>query len=342
MTNKEEDQDVKAEIELPAGDGAKPSGSKRVEDRGSERLQDREHDSQAGLSVSFGPTSMVQTEGDYESADDRESSVVFPMAFYDPMTMQVMKDPVVDRDGNSIEKPAKAPDTGVYYPNRALKSIIQRQVELASPSFVGSLRRIDDAVWKSWSKLVDNSLIGGSPKPLPDGFYCPISAEVMVDPVISPDGHTFERMAIEHWVRANGTNPISRDPLPLNSLRRNNNLYDLIQLEKNKLDSARHPSIIRWKESTAETSRRDDFLYEDEETPQETPQVESMPTTYGEIASLQRRQRQVRNNSIMFVLLCTAMVLLFVLPYGAALLLYIVALFICNKLCEPTDSETTN
>jgi U-box domain len=326
------------QAELPAGDGAKPSGSKRVEDRGSERLEDLANDNQAGLSVSFGPTSMVQTEGDYDDAEDRESSAVFPMAFYDPMTMQVMKDPVVDRDGNSIEKPANTPDTGVYYPNRALKSIIQRQVELASPSLVGSMRRIDDTVRKSWSKLVDNSLIGGNTKPLPDGFYCPITAEVMVDPVISPDGHTFERMAIEHWVRANGTNPISRDPLPLKNLRRNNNLYDLIQLEKNKLDSVMHPSIIRWKESTAETSRRDDFHYEDEET----PNVESMPTTYGEIAALQQRQRQVRNNSIMFVLFCTALVLLVVLPYGAALLLALVAVFICSNLCEPTppDNET--
>jgi hypothetical protein len=54
------------------------------------------NNNQAQLSISFGPTSMVQTEGDYEYDDDRESSVVFPMAFYGLMTIQVLNDPVVD------------------------------------------------------------------------------------------------------------------------------------------------------------------------------------------------------------------------------------------------------
>jgi U-box domain len=72
-------------------------------------------------------------------------------------------------------------------------------------------------------QAVDNSLIGGNLKLLPDRFYCPIMAEVMVDPVISQDANTIEQMAIENWVWANSTNPISRDLFPLKSLCWNNN-----------------------------------------------------------------------------------------------------------------------
>ena len=30
-------------------------------------------------------------------------------------------------------------------------------------------------------------------------FLCPITQEVMTDPVLTSDGHTYERDAIEHW-----------------------------------------------------------------------------------------------------------------------------------------------
>ena len=34
------------------------------------------------------------------------------------------------------------------------------------------------------------------------GFLCPITQEVMDDPVITSDGHTYERVAIEQWCTA--------------------------------------------------------------------------------------------------------------------------------------------
>lgn len=33
-------------------------------------------------------------------------------------------------------------------------------------------------------------------------FVCPITRQVMKDPVLTPDGHTYERTAIEEWCRA--------------------------------------------------------------------------------------------------------------------------------------------
>lgn len=36
---------------------------------------------------------------------------------------------------------------------------------------------------------------------IPNGFICPITIEIMDDPVIAADGHSYERMAIEGWFR---------------------------------------------------------------------------------------------------------------------------------------------
>ncbi|MCH9643949.1 MAG: U-box domain-containing protein [Gammaproteobacteria bacterium] len=42
-------------------------------------------------------------------------------------------------------------------------------------------------------------------------YFCPITMERMVDPVMTADGHTFERAAIERWFAAgNTTSPITR------------------------------------------------------------------------------------------------------------------------------------
>jgi len=35
----------------------------------------------------------------------------------------------------------------------------------------------------------------------------------MVDPVIDPEGNTYERSAIEDWLSKNQTSPITRNPL---------------------------------------------------------------------------------------------------------------------------------
>ena len=41
----------------------------------------------------------------------------------------------------------------------------------------------------------------------PDALCCPISMEIMRDPVIAADGHTYERVEIESWFANNRTSP---------------------------------------------------------------------------------------------------------------------------------------
>ncbi|MBA0811893.1 hypothetical protein Gohar_025907 [Gossypium harknessii] len=50
---------------------------------------------------------------------------------------------------------------------------------------------------------------------LPDDFRCPISLEIMSDPVILPSGHTFDRVSIQRWLDSgHRTCPITKLPLP--------------------------------------------------------------------------------------------------------------------------------
>ncbi|KAL8534612.1 hypothetical protein ACS0TY_010578 [Phlomoides rotata] len=71
-------------------------------------------------------------------------------------------------------------------------------------------------------------------EPLPS-FYCPITADVMVDPVETPTGHTYERGAIEKWLEE-GDNlcPITKTPLSRLSLRPNRTLRQSIEEWRNR------------------------------------------------------------------------------------------------------------
>uniref|UniRef100_A0A8C5PR84 WD repeat, SAM and U-box domain-containing protein 1 n=1 Tax=Leptobrachium leishanense TaxID=445787 RepID=A0A8C5PR84_9ANUR len=47
----------------------------------------------------------------------------------------------------------------------------------------------------------------------PGEFLCPITCEVMKDPVIASDGYSYERTAIESWISAKRTSPMTNLPL---------------------------------------------------------------------------------------------------------------------------------
>ena len=47
----------------------------------------------------------------------------------------------------------------------------------------------------------------------PDDFVCPITTEVMSDPVMAADGHAYERTAIERWLATKSTSPMTGEEL---------------------------------------------------------------------------------------------------------------------------------
>jgi hypothetical protein len=48
----------------------------------------------------------------------------------------------------------------------------------------------------------------------PKSFFCPITHQVMKEPVLAMDGHTYEKEAISKWVSKHGTSPMTNMPLP--------------------------------------------------------------------------------------------------------------------------------
>ncbi|CAN0400253.1 unnamed protein product [Pylaiella littoralis] len=64
---------------------------------------------------------------------------------------------------------------------------------------------------------------------LRDEFSCPITRELMRDPVIAADGHTYDREAIEMWLRNHDTSPKTGQPMEQLSLVPNLNLRRLIK-----------------------------------------------------------------------------------------------------------------
>ena len=52
----------------------------------------------------------------------------------------------------------------------------------------------------------------------PHDFCCPITQELMSDPVMASDGHTYERAAIERWFESNQTSPLTGEELASKAL----------------------------------------------------------------------------------------------------------------------------
>merc|ERR1712146_774280 len=69
-----------------------------------------------------------------------------------------------------------------------------------------------------------------SERTVPHEYFCPITGEIMKDPVSDNEGISYEREAIEEWLRrGNTTSPITRKPLQLCDLRPNVDLRKSIK-----------------------------------------------------------------------------------------------------------------
>lgn len=63
---------------------------------------------------------------------------------------------------------------------------------------------------------------------IPEHFVCPISLEIMEDPVIASDGYTYERKSIEDWFSNNSTSPKTNLEVEDKKLITNHNLRSQI------------------------------------------------------------------------------------------------------------------
>ncbi|OQU84640.1 hypothetical protein SORBI_3004G093100 [Sorghum bicolor] len=70
---------------------------------------------------------------------------------------------------------------------------------------------------------------------VPSHFICPITQELMEDPHVAADGHTYEHYAIRAWLKRHKTSPVTRRKLPNSSIVPNHSLRAAIQQWKSQL-----------------------------------------------------------------------------------------------------------
>lgn len=67
---------------------------------------------------------------------------------------------------------------------------------------------------------------------LPAKFFCPIIGEVMNEPFIAPDGHTYEKWALTEWLEKNPISPLTRKKMTIEDCELNYNLLAEMELFK--------------------------------------------------------------------------------------------------------------
>mmetsp|Transcript_14867 Transcript_14867/g.23524 ORF Transcript_14867/g.23524 Transcript_14867/m.23524 type:complete len:603 (+) Transcript_14867:105-1913(+) len=75
-------------------------------------------------------------------------------------------------------------------------------------------------------------------------FLCPITHEVMTDPVVSADGYTYERSAIARWFETSRKSPVTGQTLPHIDLVPNQSIRTLIKTLIDMTDDSEKQSII--------------------------------------------------------------------------------------------------
>ena len=72
---------------------------------------------------------------------------------------------------------------------------------------------------------------------IPPDFYCPITGELMVDPVTDQAGHTYEKTSILKWLRVKNVSPLTQTPLYEQDLTNNIAMKRSIDSIRDKLQS---------------------------------------------------------------------------------------------------------
>ena len=94
-------------------------------------------------------------------------------------------------------------------------------------------------------------------KTVPITYLCSITHEIMKEPVMDPEGNTYERSAIEEWLRREQKSPITRSPLQISELRPNRALRDLIE----EFTSTNPDAVIRTQSSILRFSHKCNYSY---------------------------------------------------------------------------------
>lgn len=96
----------------------------------------------------------------------------------------------------------------------------------------------------------------------PEEHLCPITCEVMKDPVVASDGRSYEQAAIQKWIRTHGISPITRERLS-NDLHSNRSLLSLIREWKPEAQTKQTMLVEKTQEELVKAVR-DEFIKNNE------------------------------------------------------------------------------
>ena len=91
------------------------------------------------------------------------------------------------------------------------QSPITRATPLPPPQPLGS--SAERRASRGSGEQLGASASPANPSDIPEDLLCPISHELMVDPVLAADGHAYERQHIESWLARQQTSPLTGEPL---------------------------------------------------------------------------------------------------------------------------------
>jgi hypothetical protein len=273
----------------------------------------------------------IEAPGKEEEMKEKDDEArEFPNVFYCAITKELMKDPVVAPDGDSYEKSAieKSPrfPSEKLYPNRALQAIIEETVDMSGESMRAGLMRVQRSMRKSFSQLLDKSAIPTMEyRPLSDSYYCPITFGLIHDPVIDPEGNTYERAAVANWIGVNGTSPITRNPVSIEVLYPNHAIEELLEEEKCRSEGTMHPSIRKFKLETPPSAPASDTEV-GESNPSSPPSgaaANHFPTTQAEMDRAHARRRRAACTLVGITLLLLCVLLFFGVGWMVIVILFL-------------------
>lgn len=217
----------------------------------------------------------------------------YPPPLFCPLTRRLFQDPVVAPDGHTYERDVLLQRSQQeyltqerLYPNRALQEILDEE-----PRHPFLEQLWEHSLWPP-------------DRPLPDAYYCPITFELMHVPVIDPEGNTYEKAAIVHWLRVNGHSPISRSSLHVTQLYPNHVIRELLEYHAN--DKPNHPALSKWKS----------------EPPPSVPEPSDIPvypSTFAELEAHHAHMRRQRHKVIACTILgviCLILAIIGAASYG--------------------------
>ncbi|CAG9320247.1 unnamed protein product [Blepharisma stoltei] len=80
---------------------------------------------------------------------------------------------------------------------------------------------------------------------IPDDYCCPITGDLMEDPVVAPDGQSYDRASITAWFQRNKTSPLTGATLKNTFLIENHRLKSIISSFKEKMPEIQRECQIK-------------------------------------------------------------------------------------------------